>query len=299
MFFNNQHQEHAMNFTKSLKKTTLSIFAGIFLLGISVIAEDELYKSKWEHKSIAKGIDLYSSNSKFFNKLKLNINVLKLSNNAKKDFRLALAYVPGKRIITSKHCIANKAIAGINGGYFNMKEKTPCAYLKVNGKSATKLSKRKKPLPTVINGAVVVSNSGIVKLEPARTDAEYNADNSIKTVLITGPVLIFKGEKIDLKLKSDPRHPRSAIGITKDNKILLVAIDGRAKESAGVSWKELQDLMMEFGCTEAINLDGGGSTTLWLKDKVINMPSDNKKFDNKGERSVSNALIVIPTETAE
>jgi exopolysaccharide biosynthesis protein len=56
---------------------------------------------------------------------------------------------------------------------------------------------------------------------------------------------------------------------------------------------ELTFLTRQFGCTSALNLDGGGSTTLWIKGKgVVNYPCDNKKFDHEGERSVSNALIL-------
>ena len=68
-----------------------------------------------------------------------------------------------------------------------------------------------------------------------------------------------------------------------------------AKEARGMSLSELTDLMLSLHCKEAVNLDGGGSTTMWISGKpfdgVVNIPCDNKKFDHTGERAVSNILI--------
>lgn len=75
--------------------------------------------------------------------------------------------------------------------------------------------------------------------------------------------------------------------------MILVTVDGRHDQSRGMNLHELTDLMISLGCREAINLDGGGSTTMWLADQgVVNMPSDNKKFDHEGERPVANVIVV-------
>jgi exopolysaccharide biosynthesis protein len=59
---------------------------------------------------------------------------------------------------------------------------------------------------------------------------------------------------------------------------------------------ELQEYMAKLGCKNALNFDGGGSTTMVIKGKtpnnVVNYPSDNKKYDHEGERKVSNAIVV-------
>ena len=54
-----------------------------------------------------------------------------------------------------------------------------------------------------------------------------------------------------------------------------------------MTFSELADLMKSIGCTEAMNLDGGGSSTFWLNGKVMNSPSD------KHERSLANALVIV------
>jgi len=92
------------------------------------------------------------------------------------------------------------------------------------------------------------------------------------------------------------KHPRSCVGVINGHKLVLVTLDGRTAEAHGMSLTELADLMKSLKCKDALNLDGGGSTTMWIRDKpfngVVNMPCDNKKFDHEGERAVSDILII-------
>lgn len=95
------------------------------------------------------------------------------------------------------------------------------------------------------------------------------------------------------KFKSDVvsgRAPRTAVGITADKKILMVCVDGRQKNSAGMTLKELARYMKRLGAVDAMNLDGGGSTTFFLMGKVLNSPSDGR------ERPVSQALVIKPKD---
>jgi exopolysaccharide biosynthesis protein len=110
-----------------------------------------------------------------------------------------------------------------------------------------------------------------------------------------GPQLIKDGhveitnaaEKILPSFVNDG-HPRTAIAKLKSGQLLLVTVDGRQPgESIGMSLTMLADLLLEFDAVEAINLDGGGSTTMVIKNKVVNRPSD-----ATGERPVSDAILV-------
>lgn len=88
------------------------------------------------------------------------------------------------------------------------------------------------------------------------------------------------------------RAPRTALGFTADNKLLLVTVNGRQPGiSVGMTLNELAELMLELGAVQAMNLDGGGSTTMVIRDRVLNLPSDGI------ERSVSNAIVVITPES--
>jgi hypothetical protein len=85
------------------------------------------------------------------------------------------------------------------------------------------------------------------------------------------------------------KHPRTAAGFSQDStKLFLVTVDGRQSTSAGMTLTEMGAFMLQLGIYQAINLDGGGSTTMVVRDNIVNSPSD-----GAGERSVSNALLVV------
>jgi hypothetical protein len=84
------------------------------------------------------------------------------------------------------------------------------------------------------------------------------------------------------------RHPRTAVGWNAE-RLLLVVIDGRQTSwSAGMTLPELAALFIRLGATDAINLDGGGSSALVVRGRVVNRPSD-----AQGEREVGNALVLL------
>jgi len=126
----------------------------------------------------------------------------------------------------------------------------------------------------------------------------------VKTAISGGPVLVQNGKRARLKAPDSDsyefssmmeRHPRSAIGWNQDY-FFLVTVDGRQKGvSAGMTLNELASYLVELGCQEAMNLDGGGSATLWYNGKVRNHPCDGY------EREIANSLIVCrkPAATRE
>ena len=83
-------------------------------------------------------------------------------------------------------------------------------------------------------------------------------------------------------------NPRTAVGLTRDGRVLLVVIDGRQKSSVGMTLGQLAQYMRGLGSVQAMNLDGGGSTTLVVRGDVVNRPSDGH------ERRVAAAIAVIP-----
>ena len=103
-----------------------------------------------------------------------------------------------------------------------------------------------------------------------------------------GPALVRGGQPVVFK-GLQPRHPRVALGWNKDS-FFIVEVDGRQKNSVGMSFPELVTYMIKIGCTEAINLDGGGSATMWVYGNVMSSPSEGR------ERPAANALIVVRKE---
>lgn len=96
-----------------------------------------------------------------------------------------------------------------------------------------------------------------------------------------GPVLVQNGEvqvtnNQERKFAGkaiDDRHPRSAIGYTKDKKVIVFVCEGRSDSAAGLTLPQMAEVMKELGCIEALNLDGGGSTCLLINGKEVNVPS--------------------------
>jgi dipeptidyl aminopeptidase/acylaminoacyl peptidase len=111
------------------------------------------------------------------------------------------------------------------------------------------------------------------------------------------PMLIKDGEIVQHDCTTDfcYRNPRTAVGVTTTGTVLMVVVDGRrAGWSVGMTMLQLARLMKHLGAVSALSLDGGGSSTMWVRGKVINRPSD-----PTGERKVSSALLVLPNPDPE
>lgn len=129
-----------------------------------------------------------------------------------------------------------------------------------------------------------------ITFAPDRHDTILYADDIVGGI----PQLIKKG-KIDItwerektnKAFVETRHPRTAVAILDNGKFLLITVDGRSEISGGIGLQDLAEYLLSLGAVDAMNLDGGGSTTMWLDGKVMNKPSD-----KEGERKVSDALII-------
>ncbi len=109
------------------------------------------------------------------------------------------------------------------------------------------------------------------------------------TAIGGGPAMVRDGkvmERVDARV----RHPRAAVGWNKDS-IFLVEVDGRQRGlSVGMTIEELATYMVRIGCTDALNLDGGGSATCWVYGQIMNSPSEGE------ERGMGNSLLVIQKE---
>ena len=111
--------------------------------------------------------------------------------------------------------------------------------------------------------------------------------DGVKTAIGAGRILVVGGKTPDLGPKNQPRHPRSMIG-WNDNYLYFIVVDGRQRGlSIGMTYPEMAALVREYGCSEAVELDGGGSSTLWAMGKILNSPSDGRP------RPIANGLILL------
>lgn len=184
------------------------------------------------------------------------------------------------------------AVAAINGSYFNMAVGNSVCYLRKDGVVIDTTSIG--TLGTVSNGAVFIKK-GKLQIIPWNKQNEKTCNLKRGSVLASGPLMLLDGKVRDLSACDqgfvNTKHPRSAVVLTKDHKILFIVVDGRLKgKSEGINIPELTHMIRILGGRDALNLDGGGSSTLWstnLPDKgIANTPC------GSDERQVGNSLCV-------
>ncbi len=203
-------------------------------------------------------------------------------------------------MVTSRFGEGNKALAAINGSYFS-KEVLPVTFVKDEGRV---ICSRTSDGGTRCNGMFRIrdrkgSRVDIISVDTLTT---AKAAQGWWEAIVSGPVLLEDGQPLsyeddgsrDYRNFYARRHPRTLLGYTDDGWLYFIVVDGRFPSQAdGMSIFELQVLCESLGMYEALNLDGGGSSTLWARDEgVLNHPYDNKRFDHEGERVVPNAIIV-------
>lgn len=285
-----------------MKKRFLSLLA--LLIAGNLIAQNDsltLAQAHWQIDSLPGLIlkTVHFSQQEYFHS---NQFICILEIDPKADIKLQYAYEP-KRTKTSVMAKKRNAIAAVNGSFFDMENHNPICHLRINGVEIGENTPGKDTLNRkYYQYGTLVFNDKDVRI--VHTDSARLWERSLpdKNIMTAGPLLIYQGN--DLPMRNDlsfvkDRHNRTAIGIRSDGTILLLVVDGRTKSSAGMSLDELIATLRWLGCTDALNLDGGGSSTLYLKDYpnggIINHPTDNGLFDHKGERAVSNSILVVKT----
>jgi len=125
------------------------------------------------------------------------------------------------------------------------------------------------------------------------SDRIHTAISGGPQILSQGKICVGQGREGFRKGFSSEKHPRTAVGYTQDRRFLIMTVvDGRRPDySQGVDLFELAELMLSFECYDAVNLDGGGSSTMVINNKVVNQPSD-----FTGPRPVANCLLVVNIE---
>ena len=226
-----------------------------------------------------------------------------------------------RRETVSSFAADTGACVVINGGYFTM-ERTPARHaglLVVDGvleAPATRSAVRDDVRYPTARAALGVTSAGFDiawatsrdgKVQawpappphrrgvPAELDPALSTPWDVEDALGGGPALVSQGE-VDVATTEEVffgtaipyTHPRTAAGITADGSLLLLLVDGRQRLSRGVRLEELAAIMVGLGAEEALNLDGGGSSSLVVNGKLLNNP-----VGRGAEREVMTALGVF------
>lgn len=301
-------------------RTPLFFLFVLFAFFNSAAQSDSLavVHTKWTKQKLSKGVwlkhhwfeaSLFGANQ--------NINILEIKLKGKN--KLDVAAVPDSRKLTSDFGNEYEAIAGINGTFFDMKNGGSVDYIRVDGQPVNETRLPKNNKRSFHQKSAIVINGQKLSIAVWDSTAAWEQNLSGEDVMVTGPLLVQDHQLAFMDTISfyKARHPRTAVAL-KGNRVFLVTVDGRNKNSAGMSLPELATFLKWMGMDDALNLDGGGSTTMWVKNftdgGVVNHPSDNpkmtssknykpgmdldnfpasEKWDREGERTVANVLLVI------
>ena len=164
----------------------------------------------------------------------------------------------------AEQCMENNALGGINAGAFvdnggGGDGNTPEGLTIINGQ--------------VINYGYDVNMIAGLTEDGLLIVGEYGAgqakDLGIVSCVTFGPILVSNGAATDISWIRSGLNPRTAIGQRRDGCILLLVIDGRQVHSYGATYRDVQDIMLEYGAVNALNLDGGSSTTMWYNGSYV------------------------------
>ncbi|MBQ5899963.1 MAG: phosphodiester glycosidase family protein [Alistipes sp.] len=280
-----------------MKRLIFSLLLPLWVITASASEQDSLLivKADWKVTTTDDGLVHKQAQIKgLFNSVQ-SINLIEIPRASKR--KIGIAGNEGMKR-TSQQATEKGAVAAINGTYYNMKEGNSVCFYKIGDTVIDTTTDGE--FKSRVNGAIREKRGKIEIIEWSKP-IEQSYKKSKGTVLASGPIMLENGKRSDWSACSksfiETRHPRSAIYTKGDGTVVFITVDGRSAGNAdGVSIPELAYLVKILGGYDAINLDGGGSTTLWLKgapnNGVLNYPTDNKLFDHAGERSVSNIFYV-------
>ena len=187
---------------------------------------------------------------------------------------------------TSNIAKSSNAILAINGDYYGFRD-YGCVLR--NG-----IIYRDIKNPDEKQQDLVIYSDGRLEVEyENKIDLQQLKENGAIHVISFGPELIHDNEIVVHEKQevpiSSPSNPRTAIGIYDKGHYVFVVSDGRTDESKGLSLYQLSQCIKELGCTMAYNLDGGGSTTMFFNNQIVNIPTDGNHIE---ERRVSDILYI-------
>jgi hypothetical protein len=195
---------------------------------------------------------------------------------------------------TSALARAAGAVAAINAGFFDTSTGRcgSVSLVKIDGQLLARNAKSRTAFGIDTNKRPLIErvNAG------ADWPAAVHAVGGVPRIVSAGSVDVKTVDEGSPLSFGTARHPRTAVGITGSGGLVFATVDGRTSAGAGMSLTELAQWMIWLGVANAVNLDGGGSTTMWVKGEpwggVVNYPSDNGRANHAGERAVGSALGV-------
>lgn len=277
---------------------------------ISTSAAEEIKWTKIEHSDLPKSVALYKG---LRQTPALQIFYLDVDLN---DPQIAIRpYIRSSNLNVAEFCEEVGAYAAVNGGFFSGNTPLSSVIYpnEIKAINVQAVTRNGKSYP-VIRSLFSQDTSGLFHVDwiyhfdqsmqgVYRFDAplpySYNASNPLPTpsktdgkpysdilLGIGGAPTLIKDGQINITYDEeimwgsgvgyDNRDPRTAVGFTANNHVIMLVADGRQSISEGVGLPELAQILLDLGCVEAMNLDGGGSTQMAVNGSYVNSPSEHR-----------------------
>lgn len=260
---------------------------------LSAVAGDAqaVASADWNWRRIGHRAEVGYSRLEIFSSVQ-SVSIIRYKSSR---YRTEVINDPGEAAApTSLMSFRHDALGAVNGSYFNMKTLIPTTYVKEDrveeGNHSHKESFR-------IDGVLAIRGRR-VDIFPCKSDEYQTATGRYRDVIAAGPMLLIDGRVASLSWPEKgffrKRHPRTFVGTTTGGWVYFVVVDGRFPgQGEGMTIAETAAFAAMLGLDDAINLDGGGSSTLWTSAYgVESHPCDNGTFTRDGERRVPNIVIV-------
>ena len=275
----------------------------------------------WEiiNNNLSNGIVIYKGNN---TKIPVKAWAVVIPNIKQNEVKILVSNDKDGLDTPEDFAIKYNATVVINGGYFS-RSTDPVHHvglLKTNNQliePASSTVLRENIRYNVTRGAIGIYDNGEIDIgwastkndsifewitpidnrpgKPGILNYNYAKFWNVAHAMHAGPVLIFDSElyvtseeEVFFNTPVDGVQPRSAIGYNNNGDVIMMVVDGRQVDSRGVYLKELALLMSQFKCSEALNLDGGGSSALFVDGNLVNRP-----IGLSTQREVMSSIAVI------
>ncbi|MEX0721518.1 MAG: phosphodiester glycosidase family protein [Balneolaceae bacterium] len=264
----------------------------------------------WDRRMLKPGVEHFQQHFKDDNGIPRFINLVAIDlDESDVEVKVTASYVFGgkpHRMAISEYGEKSEALVAINAGFAGRSSSDyyNSGILRIAGEDIPYHDDAPEEITRFVGSAAVGIDYDKKWHFVERPGENWNRWDEVEFAIAGGHMLLAGGvmkenirngegsTAIEIR-HINSTHPRTAICKTNKNIVVFIVVDGRHDQATGMPLNELAQFMLGLGCEDAINFDGGGSSTMWINDGgVVNHPSDNKIFDNKGQRRVKSAIIV-------
>lgn len=211
----------------------------------------------------------------------------------RKKRKVLLSYDRNQLKTVAEFARRDTALAAVNGTFTSAPGSQPAAFLKMSWNiiDSTSAENRTQSQTAFTEGIFAINFQNRAIIDTSRTVTYYRLADNYRDVVFAGPVLVHEGRGKELKATefNDQRMARTCACTTDRDRLLLVTVDGGTPQIPGMTAAELRELLLALDCVNAVHLDNGQSTAMWIRGKG---EAGIVTRSGSGTSEVSNAILI-------